>query len=88
MELVGGDDTMKVPCPYKCDYCLNQKGETNHWWLRPQDSQVNKDTSTSVQNRARPRRYQSGWRADSLIKATQPLCYDRRFFLALDVHCH
>ena len=31
---------MKVPCPYKCDYCLNQKGETNHWWLRPQDSEM------------------------------------------------
>ena len=30
---------MKVACPYKCDYCLNQKGETNHWWLRPQDSE-------------------------------------------------
>jgi hypothetical protein len=28
---------MKVRCPYKCDYCLNQKGETNHWWLRPHD---------------------------------------------------
>ena len=29
---------MKVSCPYKCDYCLNQKGETNHWWLRSQDT--------------------------------------------------
>jgi hypothetical protein len=19
---------------YRCDYCSNQKGETNHWWLR------------------------------------------------------
>ena len=28
---------MKVRCPYKCDYCLNPKGETNHWWLRPCD---------------------------------------------------
>jgi len=27
---------MKVQCPYRCDYCLNLKGETNHWWLRPQ----------------------------------------------------
>ena len=25
---------MKVHCPYRCDYCLNLKGETNHWWLR------------------------------------------------------
>ena len=30
---------MKVPSPYQCDYCLNQKGETNHWWLRPQESE-------------------------------------------------
>ena len=28
---------MKVQCPYRCDYCLNLKGETNHWWLRPLD---------------------------------------------------
>jgi len=28
---------MKVQCPYRCDYCLNLKGETNHWWLRPTD---------------------------------------------------
>jgi len=28
---------MKVRCPYKCDYCLNPKGETNHWWLHPLD---------------------------------------------------
>jgi hypothetical protein len=28
---------MKVRYPYRCDYCLNQKGETNHWWLRPHD---------------------------------------------------
>jgi hypothetical protein len=28
---------MKVRCPYKCDYCLNPKGETNHWWLRQRD---------------------------------------------------
>ncbi len=26
---------MKIECPYRCDYCLNMKGETNHWWLRP-----------------------------------------------------
>lgn len=25
---------MKVHCPYRCDYCLNLKGETNHWWMR------------------------------------------------------
>lgn len=30
---------MKVQCPYRCDYCLNLKGQTNHWWLRPQDAQ-------------------------------------------------
>jgi hypothetical protein len=30
---------MKVHSPYRCDYCLNLKGETNHWWLRPPDSQ-------------------------------------------------
>jgi hypothetical protein len=28
---------MKVHWPYRCDYCLNLKGETNHWWLRPND---------------------------------------------------
>jgi hypothetical protein len=28
---------MKVHSPYRCDYCLNLKGETNHWWLRPPD---------------------------------------------------
>ena len=28
---------MKVQSPYRCDYCLNLKGETNHWWLRPED---------------------------------------------------
>ena len=28
---------MKVHCPYRCDYCLNLKGETNHWWLRPRE---------------------------------------------------
>jgi hypothetical protein len=28
---------MKVQWPYRCDYCLNLKGETNHWWLRPND---------------------------------------------------
>lgn len=26
---------MRVRCPYKCDYCPNLKGESNHWWLRP-----------------------------------------------------
>jgi hypothetical protein len=31
---------MKVRYPYKCDYCLNQKGETNHWWLRPHDAEL------------------------------------------------
>jgi len=30
---------MKVQCPYRCDYCLNLKGETNHWWLRPQEAE-------------------------------------------------
>jgi len=30
---------MKVQCPYRCDYCLNLKGETNHWWLRPPDAE-------------------------------------------------
>jgi hypothetical protein len=30
---------MKVQYPYRCDYCLNLKGETNHWWLRPQDTE-------------------------------------------------
>jgi hypothetical protein len=30
---------MKVQCPYRCDYCFNLKGETNHWWLRPLDAQ-------------------------------------------------
>jgi hypothetical protein len=29
---------MKVQSPYRCDYCLNLKGSTNHWWLRPVDS--------------------------------------------------
>jgi len=29
---------MRISCPYKCDYCLNLKGETNHWWLRPRDT--------------------------------------------------
>jgi len=28
---------MRVHSPYRCDYCSNLKGETNHWWLRPQD---------------------------------------------------
>ena len=22
---------------HRCDYCLNLKGETNHWWLRSTD---------------------------------------------------
>jgi hypothetical protein len=30
---------MKVQCPYRCDYCLNLKGETNHWWLRLPDAE-------------------------------------------------
>lgn len=25
---------MKLPAPYKCDYCSNVKGESNHWWVR------------------------------------------------------
>ena len=25
---------MKVKMPYRCDYCGQEKGETNHWWLR------------------------------------------------------
>ncbi|HLG98077.1 MAG TPA: hypothetical protein VKX49_17305 [Bryobacteraceae bacterium] len=28
---------MRVHSPYRCDYCMNMKGETNHWWLRPSD---------------------------------------------------
>ncbi|HMD49517.1 MAG TPA: hypothetical protein VKG79_10485 [Bryobacteraceae bacterium] len=28
---------MRVHSPYRCDYCSNMKGETNHWWLRAQD---------------------------------------------------
>lgn len=28
---------MKVHSPYRCDYCSNLKGESNHWWLRPPD---------------------------------------------------
>lgn len=28
---------MRVHSPYRCDYCQNLKGETNHWWLRPPD---------------------------------------------------
>jgi hypothetical protein len=28
---------MRVNSPYRCDYCLNLKGETNHWWLRLPD---------------------------------------------------
>jgi hypothetical protein len=30
----GGENAMKVHCPYRCDYCQNLKGETNHWWVR------------------------------------------------------
>jgi len=30
---------MKVHCPYRCDYCNSDKGQTNHWWLRPQDAE-------------------------------------------------
>lgn len=35
---------MKLPSPYKCDYCGKLKGETNHWFLlwvgirNPQDA--------------------------------------------------
>ena len=28
---------MRVDSPYRCDYCSNLKGETNHWWLRLPD---------------------------------------------------
>ena len=28
---------MRVHSPYRCDYCSNMKGETNHWWLRLPD---------------------------------------------------
>jgi hypothetical protein len=24
---------MKLPSPYRCDYCDKLKGESNHWWL-------------------------------------------------------
>lgn len=24
---------MKLATPYKCDYCPNMKGDSNHWWL-------------------------------------------------------
>ena len=30
---------MKVNSPYRCDYCQNLKGETNHWWLRSTDQE-------------------------------------------------
>ena len=30
---------MKVQSPYRCDYCMNLKGQTNHWWLRPVDAE-------------------------------------------------
>jgi hypothetical protein len=30
---------MKVQFPYRCDYCLNLKGQTNHWWLRSPDGE-------------------------------------------------
>ena len=26
---------MKLTSPYKCNYCLNTKAASNHWWLRP-----------------------------------------------------
>jgi len=25
---------------YRCDYCLNLKGESNHWWLRAPDREA------------------------------------------------
>jgi hypothetical protein len=25
---------MKVPQPYRCDYCDKLKGDSNHWFLR------------------------------------------------------
>jgi hypothetical protein len=25
---------VRLPTPYKCDYCGKLKGEANHWWLR------------------------------------------------------
>jgi hypothetical protein len=31
---------MRVECPYRCDYCLNLKGQTNNWWLRPVQADV------------------------------------------------
>lgn len=34
---------MKIPQPYRCDYCPKVKGEANHWWLRsfsPLDSDL------------------------------------------------
>jgi hypothetical protein len=24
---------VKEPAPYKCDYCEQRKGATNHWWM-------------------------------------------------------
>jgi hypothetical protein len=34
---------MKLPAPWKCDYCLQIKGETNHWWLRETRAVKKKD---------------------------------------------
>jgi hypothetical protein len=31
---------MKIPQPWKCDYCLNIKGPSNHWWLFIPDAEV------------------------------------------------
>ncbi len=25
---------MRETAPFKCDYCLERKGQTNHWWMR------------------------------------------------------
>jgi hypothetical protein len=25
---------VKIPEPYRCDYCERIKGATNHWWMR------------------------------------------------------
>jgi hypothetical protein len=30
---------VKIQCPYRCDYCQTVKGETNHWWMRPVETE-------------------------------------------------